>query len=85
MPLLKLTDEQVVELVKQLPSEQQERLFDFLTLKFWPVWAELSTTGIEHARKTANRYGRNWDNMTEEEREKFINDLIYEDRKCHLE
>ncbi|MEQ8225924.1 MAG: hypothetical protein ABRQ37_26665 [Candidatus Eremiobacterota bacterium] len=82
MPVLKLTNEQVIELIKQLPSEQQEMLLDFLLLKFWPEWAELSSYGIERARETAAKYGRNWENMTEEEREEFIDDLIHEGRQC---
>lgn len=82
MPVLKLTNEQVIELIKQLPSEQQEMLFDFLLLKFWPSWSELSSYGTESARKTAAKYGRNWDEMAEEAREEFIVDLVHEDRKC---
>ncbi len=79
MPVLNLTNEQVIELIKQLPSEQQEMLFDFLILKFWPSWSELSAYGEELAKKIASRYGRNWEGMAEEEREEFIADLVYED------
>jgi hypothetical protein len=35
MPTFNLTNEQVVELVKQLPGEQQIELFRFLLLQQW--------------------------------------------------
>jgi len=35
MPTLELTDEQVINLVNQLPLDQQESLFQSLLMKRW--------------------------------------------------
>lgn len=82
MPKLELTDEQVIELVKQLPPNQQEVLFKFLLMRRWGAWEELSRYGQEGARRAAAERGRDWEAMTEEEREAFIDDLVHEDRGC---
>jgi hypothetical protein len=82
VPTLTLTDEQVLELVKQLPPEKQEALFKFLHTKQWGTWVDLSRYGEERVRMVAAQRGREWDAMTEEERETFIDDLVHEDRPC---
>ncbi|MBV9389390.1 MAG: hypothetical protein JOZ78_23455 [Chroococcidiopsidaceae cyanobacterium CP_BM_ER_R8_30] len=79
MPTLTLTDEQVIELVKQLPPEQQEILFQFLLTRNWVTWADLSRYGEERVRMAAAQRDRNWDKMTEVEREALIDDLVHED------
>ena len=66
MPTLKLSDEQVIDLLKQLPKEQQERLFEYMLVKDSPVWDEITRYGEERARETAVGRGRNWDAITEE-------------------
>jgi len=82
MPTLTLTDEQIIELVKQLPPAKQAELFQFLQQQQQEKWEELSRTGQEGVRKAAAQRGKNWDTMTEEEREDFINDIVHEDRQC---
>ena len=82
MATLSLTDEQVMDLLKQLSEEQRKALFEYLLIKQWPVWAELSRKGQEGARKAARERGKDWDSMSEEEQEDFINDLVHEDRAC---
>lgn len=82
MPTLKLSDEQVLELVKQLPPEKQEALFRDLAVRSWPRWAELRRFGEERARALAAERGLDWDRMSEQEREGFADDLVHEDRPC---
>ena len=82
MPTLTLTDEQVLELINQLPPEQQEALFKSLLTKQWGTWVDLSRYGAERVRSVAAQRGRAWDTMTEDEREAFIHDLVHEDRRC---
>ncbi len=74
-----LSNEQVIELVKQLPSEQQIEVFRFLLLQQWGQWASLSCYGADRARLVAQERGQNWDTMTEDEREAFIDDMVHED------
>jgi len=82
MPTLELTDEQVMELVQQLSPDRQEALFKLLLTKHWGAWVNLSRYGEERVRMAAAQRGRDWDAMTEDEREAFIDDLVHEDRLC---
>jgi hypothetical protein len=82
MATLKLTDDQVLDLVKQLPEEKQSAVFEYLLTRQWPTWVELSKEAQEGARKAAAERGKNWDSMSEEQREEFINDVVHEDRAC---
>ncbi|MBW4688940.1 MAG: hypothetical protein KME40_28580 [Komarekiella atlantica HA4396-MV6] len=79
MPTLNLTNEQVVELVKQLPTEQQVEVFKFLLLQQWRQWESLSLYGADRARLVAQEHDCNWDTMTEKEREAFIDEVVHED------
>ena len=79
MPVLTLSNSQVVELVKQLPQEQQIEIFKFLLTQSWANWVYLSQDSEERARKAATLRGQNWDAMTEQEREDFIVELVNED------
>jgi hypothetical protein len=80
MPTLQLTDEQVIELVRQLPVDRQRALIDVLLLEQWPEWADLSDKAQEGARLAAAERGRDWDAMSEEERETFVDEVVHEDR-----
>ncbi len=79
MPTFTLTNEQVIELVKQLPSEQQIEVFRFLLLQQWGEWESLSRYGADRARLVAQEHGQNWDTMAEDEREAFIDEVVHED------
>jgi hypothetical protein len=79
MATLILSDEQVVELVKQLPVGQQVEVFRFLLLQQWGKWESTSRYGAEKARSVAQGRGLDWNAMTEEEREVFIDDVVHED------
>ena len=78
MPTVTLTNEQVVELVKQLPDEQQLEIFRFLLLQQWKQWKDLSNYGADKVRLAAKERGYNWETMTEEERETFIDEVVHE-------
>jgi hypothetical protein len=82
MPSLELTDEQVVELVKQLPAERRRAALVAL--------AEDATHGREERMKYAEgqlrracaERGLDWDKMSENQRESVVDDLMHEDRPC---
>jgi hypothetical protein len=80
MPTLMLTDEQAIELLRQLPSKQQAALLRYLLTQHWTAWVELAGEGEEHVRRVARQRGRDWDAMTDDEREAFIDDLVHEGR-----
>jgi hypothetical protein len=50
MATLILSDEQVMELVKQLPTAQKTEVFKFLLLQQWDSWDSLSCYGANQAR-----------------------------------
>lgn len=78
MPVLTLTNEQAVELVKQLPVEQQEEIFRFLLLQQWRKWQLLSQYGSDKVRLAAQERGYDWEQMTEDEQEAFIDEIVHE-------
>lgn len=82
MSMLPLTDKQVIEWVEQLPPTKQENLFKFLLTQQWGTWVDLSREGRAGARRAAAQRGRDWEAMTEDEREAFIDALVHEDRQC---
>jgi hypothetical protein len=62
-----------------LPVEQQVEIFRFLLQKQWSQWESLSCYSADKVRLITQEYGYDWDAMSEEERESFINDLVHED------
>lgn len=82
MPSSNVTAEQVMDLVQQMPPEQERALFNFLLRRRQQEWQEAYPYFEEGARRTAAERGRNWDAMTEEEREDFIDEIVHEDRPC---
>lgn len=82
MPTLALTDEQVIELVKQLSPERKRAVLMVLA-EDAPVQRKARLEyAEEQLRQLCSQRGLNWDAMSEEEREVFIDDLVHEDRQC---
>ncbi len=78
MVKLTLTDDQVLEIVKQLPQSQKQMLYEYLRSD-WPEWAEIMDIGSHQIRKVAAERGVEWDTLSEDEREIFIDDWLHED------
>ncbi|MEG3438083.1 hypothetical protein V0288_13225 [Pannus brasiliensis CCIBt3594] len=78
MPNLTLSNEQVIELVKQLPESQQQELFRFLIQRQWGNMESITDYGSQQAKIVVAERGYDWDTMSEEEREVFIDELIHE-------
>ena len=79
MPMLTLTDDQVIELVKELSETKKQKLLKILLMQPWESWAKSTHDSPEKARQAAQERGKNWDAMTEDEREEFIDELLHED------
>jgi hypothetical protein len=82
MPILELTDEQVVDLVKQLPPERRRAALLALAAGTAERRAERIQYAEAQLRAVGAERGLDWDKMSEDEREAFIDDLIHEDRRC---
>lgn len=82
MAVLNLTDDQVADLIRQLPADQQRSV---LLLLATPV-QQRRNEGVAEAeaqlRRVSTERGLAWDALSEEEREDFVNDLVHEDRAC---
>ena len=78
MPSITLSNEQVVELVKQLPQEQKTEIFRFLLISQWQEWQDLSSYGSDKVKLAAKERGYDWEKMSEAEREEFIDEVLHE-------
>ena len=82
MPTLNLNEQQVLSLIDQLSSDQQIQILQKLFQKQQTTWESFAEKGQIAIRAIAQTKNQDWETMTEEEKEDFINDLIHEDRLC---
>lgn len=73
-----MLETQVRELAKQLPPEQQVELAIELLLNQWDAWRRLSARGLDAVRKIAQARGLDWDALSEDERERLIDEILHE-------
>jgi hypothetical protein len=78
MPNVTLTDDQVVELIKQLPAEQKRAVLLVLAEEAQTRRDERMAYAESQLRRLSAERGLNWDELTEDEREAFIDDLLHE-------
>jgi len=78
MATLSLTDEQVVQLVKQLPPQAKKRVLTDLTAERDDWWQTAASQGEDEMRRLAKARGLDWDATFEEQREAFVDDLLHE-------
>lgn len=78
MATLSLTDEQVVQLVKQLPPQSKQRVLADLTAERDQWWQTTARDGEKDMRRLASARGLDWDTMTEAQREALVDDLLHE-------
>lgn len=79
MPLIEISDEQVIELVQNLPTNKKQELLKILITQPWESWQKLTSDSTTIAQLLCQERGYDWEQMTEEEKEKFIDDLLHED------
>ncbi|MFM2062324.1 MAG: hypothetical protein RLZZ507_1994 [Cyanobacteriota bacterium] len=82
MPNLTLSDQQVIELVKQLPPESKRVVLLELAKESKNERESRMEYAENQLRNLCTERGLNWDTMSEDERESFIDDLVHEDRQC---
>ena len=78
MATLSLSDEQVVQLVKQLPAQAKQRVLKDLTSERDDWWQTSAREGEKDMRKLAQARGLTWDTLSEAQREAFVDDLLHE-------
>lgn len=82
MPTIQLTDTQVIELVKQLPPERKRAALLILAETTRAQREARVDYAEAQLRRLGAERGQDWDAMSEEAREAFIDDLVHEDRPC---
>jgi hypothetical protein len=82
MPIVELTDEQVLNLVKQLPPERQRAALLTLAGATPERRAERMKYAESQLRRVSSERGLNWESMSEQQRQNFVDDLMHEDRAC---
>lgn len=82
MATVELTDEQVINLVRQMPPERKREILLALASDAQARRDQRMQYAEEQLRRRCVERGLQWDTMTEDEREVFVDDLIHEDRSC---
>jgi hypothetical protein len=82
MPLLELSETQVVELLKQLPPERQRAALLALAVGASQRREERMEYAEAQLRRVSSERGLNWDKLSDDDREQLIDDLLHEDRAC---
>ena len=78
MITLTLSNQQIVDLVKQLPPVSKQTVLDALIAERELWWDATLSKSEEKLRKLASQRGLDWSKMSEDEREKFVDDLLHE-------
>jgi hypothetical protein len=76
MVTLTLDNDQVLALVRQLPEERKNWLLRALITDRWSRWAELADYAGERVRAVAAARNLDWDQMSDAERDAFIEDIV---------
>ena len=79
---IQLTTEQVIDFIQQMPPKEKRAVLIALAEKASIGEEERMKYAESQVRQLCASQGLNWDTMTEEEREDFIDDLVHEDREC---
>ncbi len=83
MATSQLTNEQVVELIRQLPPDQKRTALLTLANDAQASRSARMDYAATQLRRLSAEHGLDWEAMSEEQREEFVDDLIHEDRLCN--
>ena len=79
-----LTTEQIIDSIQQMPGKEKLAVVLALAKESLPRRTERMQYLESKVRDVCTKRGLNWDTMTDEERQDFINDIVHEDRECTL-
>ena len=79
---IELTTEQLIDFIQQMPPKEKRAVLVALAERTRVGEKERMKYAESQVRQLCASRGLNWDTMTEEEREDFIDDLVHEDREC---
>jgi hypothetical protein len=82
MATIDLTNDQLIEFIRQLPSERKREALWALAKDADARRAKRMAFAEQQLRRIAVERGLDWDAMSEEDRQALADDLIHEDRAC---
>jgi hypothetical protein len=82
MAVLELTKEQIFDLVQQMPAEEKREMLLQLANGAPPERVKRQQFAEEQLRRLCGARGQDWDALSADRREAFIDELIHEDRAC---
>jgi len=78
MSVLELNDEQVISLVRQLPAARKRTALLALVQDAQAQREERMRFGEAQLRRVCAQRGLDWDRLSEDQREAFVDDLLHE-------
>ncbi len=78
MSVLELSDEQVISIMRQLPAARKRTALLALARDAQARREERIQFGEGQLRRMSAERGLEWDRMSEDERETFVDDLLHE-------
>jgi hypothetical protein len=78
MSVLELNDEQVISIVRQLPAARKRTALLALAQDAQDRHEERMRFGEAQLRRACSERGLDWDHLSEDERENFVDDLLHE-------
>jgi hypothetical protein len=78
MSVLELNDEQVISLVRQLPAARKRTALLALAQDAQDRREERMRLGEAQLRHASAERGLDWDHLSEQDRETFVDDLLHE-------
>ena len=78
MSVLELNDEQVISIVRQLPAARKRTALLALAQDAQVRREERMQFGEAVLRKVSSERGLNWDHLSEDDREAFVDNLLHE-------
>ena len=82
MAVLELSKQQIFDLVKQMPAREKREMLLALAQNDPDERAKRQQFAEQQLRQLCDRRGLNWDTMSADEREAFLDDMVHEDRPC---
>lgn len=77
-----ISDEQMLQMLEGLPALRRKVILQRLAESTAQAREDNLTFGEQQLRRIARERGLVWENMSEDEKERLVDDLIHEDREC---
>ncbi len=80
MVVLNQREQQVLDIIVTLPAERRRLLLYELARDSRQAWQRNAAYAEQQLRRLAAERGQDWEQLGDEERQRFVDDLLHEDR-----